>query len=260
MDNNKHMFYLLLALGVTLALFKNEACKMYNDVCNFFIFIHDHNPLLLHFYEEDDECEDEIESVSEKQPISVSAKDELYENKYLIKYHKMKNEFPSNEFLKNLMNNYVIDCTPNGNVAMRYNYDKNSFEYFSNHTIPFRYLETVGRKYVTTYNCKSIYIDLEQQINKVNEVNERIKSMKHKPIMRVNVNQSIIKKDYSNMSGVNPVLEQPLIAIKESNRYTHEGRFNDFKITKPIHNKEIDNLLNMSFKNWKKMNVEHNTE
>jgi len=56
-----------------------------------------------------------------------------------------------NKKLDKYIDNYVLECTPLGNIYMRYNNDKKSFEYFSNNSIPYRYLEPVGRKYVTTY-------------------------------------------------------------------------------------------------------------
>jgi hypothetical protein len=68
--------------------------------------------------------------------------------------------------LEGFINNYVLESTPQGNVYMRYNSSKNSFEYFSNNTIPYRYLEPVGRKYVLTYFCKPLFIDIEEELKK----------------------------------------------------------------------------------------------
>jgi hypothetical protein len=71
-----------------------------------------------------------------------------------------------NKKLDGYMNNYVNDMTPLGNVYMRYNNSKKSFEYYSNNTIPYRYLEPVGRKFVLTYFCKPLFIDIEDELNK----------------------------------------------------------------------------------------------
>ena len=68
--------------------------------------------------------------------------------------------------LAGFMNNYVLESTPQGNVYMRYNSSKKSFEYFSNNTIPYRYLEPVGRKYVLTYFCKPLFIDIDDELKK----------------------------------------------------------------------------------------------
>ena len=56
--------------------------------------------------------------------------------------------------------------------SLRYNNAKTSFEYFSNSTIPYRYLETIGRKYVMTYWCKPLFIDLAEEMKKAKEKQE----------------------------------------------------------------------------------------
>ena len=71
-----------------------------------------------------------------------------------------------NRKLDKFIDNYILECTPLGNIYMRYNNSKNSFEYFSNSTMPYRYLEPVGRKYVMTYWCKPLFIDIENELKK----------------------------------------------------------------------------------------------
>ena len=90
----------------------------------------------------------------------------------IIEDNEMKQDaltFVINKKLDNLINNYVMEYTPAGNIYMRYNNDKKSFEYFSNNSIPYRYLEPVGRKYVTTFYCKPLFIDLEEELQKAND-------------------------------------------------------------------------------------------
>jgi hypothetical protein len=66
--------------------------------------------------------------------------------------------------LDGFVNNYILEYTPLGNVYMRYNNQKKSFEYYSNNSIPYRFLETIGRKYVMTFRCKSLFVDLEEEL------------------------------------------------------------------------------------------------
>ena len=84
-------------------------------------------------------------------------------------FKKEAREAMINNKLNKFINNYVMEHTPLGNIYMRYNNDKKSFEYFSNSTIPYRYLEPVGRKYVTTFWCKPIFIDIEDELKKADE-------------------------------------------------------------------------------------------
>ena len=71
-----------------------------------------------------------------------------------------------NARLDKLKNNFLIETTPLGNVLMFYNNKKETFEYYSDSTIPYRVLEVVCRKYVLTYNCRFLYIDMEQELKK----------------------------------------------------------------------------------------------
>ena len=48
---------------------------------------------------------------------------------------------------------------------MFYYNSRSSFVFYSDSTIPYRYLETVGRKYVIYNNCKKIFVDMEMEIS-----------------------------------------------------------------------------------------------
>lgn len=166
--------------------------------------------------------------------------------------------------LNGFMNNYIIECTPVGNVIMRFNNNKKSFEYYSNNSVPYRYLEPIGRKYVLTYNCKDIFIDMDEEVEKVNKLNE-IKKNEIKKNEKNKINKSFgksqilkpqqtfvnkkieVQPNRSSQSIVNPINDIEII-IKDSNRYTWEGRFANFKIIKS--EKKTDN--NISFKEFKR--------
>jgi len=71
--------------------------------------------------------------------------------------------------LHKLSNNFVIENTPQGNVLMHYNKQKESFTYYSDLTIPYRYLEVVARKYVKMFDCRPLFIDMEEELKLVEE-------------------------------------------------------------------------------------------
>ena len=83
-----------------------------------------------------------------------------------------------NSKLDKFMDNYILEHTPLGNIYMRYNNSKKSFEYFSNNTIPYRYLESAGRKYVMTYWCKPLFIDIEEELKRAEVKYEEDKKKK----------------------------------------------------------------------------------
>ena len=105
-----------------------------------------------------DSIENEI-NVNKKQLIEIQEKtlnmDEL---------NDQSQQYIIDEQLKEFKKKYIIEHTPFGNVLMFYNHDKLAFEYYSDLTIPYRYLETVARKYVLTYNYRPLYIDMEEEL------------------------------------------------------------------------------------------------
>lgn len=244
------MFYYLIIAALFTYYFNDEINTFINEINKFLILIHSKNPLLLDYYSDEEDEENEDEENEEEDQETEQKELMLYENKYMNKYKNLPFESHTDEFLNKLINNYIIEMTPIGNVIMRYNNDKKSFEYFSNNAIPFRYLETISRKYVIVYNCRDIFIDLEKEVEEANQINEKIKDMKIKPKMKVNVNLTTIMKDYKASNAPLPQLEQPFVAVKNSNRYTHQGRFSDFKIIKSVKRSEVDKSLKLSFKDW----------
>ena len=66
-----------------------------------------------------------------------------------------------NKRLDKLKNCYVIEKTPIANVIMIYDKDRETFKYYSDVNIPYRYLEVVGRKYIKSFDCRPIFVDME---------------------------------------------------------------------------------------------------
>ncbi len=195
-----------------------------------------------------------------------------------------------NNKLEKLINNYVLEFTPLGNIYMRYNNSKKSFEYFSNSTIPYRYLEPVGRKYVMTYWCKPLFVDIEEELKiaeikfdeekkkKEDDIERRKDEINHNPknvlaklknYNKDTINQNNIKPHMKNRSSnnilppqikanlpnVNQHSEKQLLKEK-SNRYTWEGRLTNFSPLKKIDRKIVNKKLEMTFADFKKMQLE----
>jgi hypothetical protein len=183
--------------------------------------------------------------------------------------------------LDGYINNYVLETTPLGNVYMRYNNKKQSFEYFSNSTIPYRYLETIGRKYVMTYWCKPLFVDLEEELNKARNKasintsdnnSTSISNTNSKPHIpsgpnrvkkyttEVKPTKNRVQSDFTlpshvkaNLPDVNNSGSQPeKQLLKESaNRYTWEGRIANLMLLKKVDKKLVDKKLALSFADFK---------
>jgi hypothetical protein len=195
--------------------------------------------------------------------------------------------------LNKYINNYILEHTPLGNIYMRYNNDKKSFEYFSNNSIPYRYLEPVGRKYVMTYWCKPIFVDIEEELKRAEERfnekkkeeelkiedekkkdEERKKNKETKPkdifVKLKNYNKDTKEqsvKPMKNRSDKNMVLPAQIqknlpdvnktsekqLLKENANRYTWEGRLTNFCPLKKIDKKVSDKKLNMTYSEFKKI-------
>jgi hypothetical protein len=223
----------------------------------------------------------------EMKQIEVTLKNAIVDNTDELKQEAL--DFVINKKLDNLINNYVMEYTPLGNIYMRYNNYKQSFEYFSNNSIPYRYLEPVGRKYVTTFFCKPIFIDLEEELKKADEKWES-EYKKHEdykkqeldnPSKSKQKNQLVKLKNYNNDSFKQPMSNQPSknrnqtnfvlppqikanlpdvnqktnkqLLKDRANRYTWEGRLSSFNVLKKIDKKLTDKHLTMTFTDFKRM-------
>ena len=189
--------------------------------------------------------------------------------------------------LGRLTNCYVIEKTPNGNVIMIYQKDRGSFKYYSDHNIPYRYLEVVGRKYVKLFNCRPIFVDMEeelrlfeekwekeQEIKKMKEEEEKRKAEEdaknNKPVeQKKNVFAKF--KSYNKDAGgkismaappknsipnknVTENKENEKVLLKErANRYTYEGKFANFNFLQKIERKVFNKKLGLSFADFKRI-------
>ena len=142
--------------------------------------------------------EEKIEELVVKTKEVIIKKEIKYEDKYWDKYERMlknkeenkeenkvenkeKNkeekelDVEKNEINKN---NILFETTPNGNVLMFYDFKRASFIYYADTTIPYRYLESVARKYVTTFFCLELYVDMKKAIadaeKKLNDKKEEL--------------------------------------------------------------------------------------
>jgi len=84
--------------------------------------------------------------------------------KYEDKYKKEFNIAESCKSTENLKYSILMENTPNGNVIMFY--ENGSFVYYSDKIIPYRFLDTVGRKYAIYFKCKNVYIVDKSQLQK----------------------------------------------------------------------------------------------
>ena len=200
---------------------------------------------------------------------------------------KQANEFIIKQRLDKLKNCYIIENTPLGNVLMLYDNERGTFKFYSDNTIPYRYLETVGRKYVKQFNCRPIFVDMEEEIRlaedrwekdrkekEEKEENEKRKNEENiKNNLPVQEKKNVFAKfkSYNKEAGTGHVnisappknsipskltekQENEKVILKEkANRYTYEGKFANFNFLKKIERKVTDKKYALSFADFKKL-------
>jgi hypothetical protein len=204
-------------------------------------------------------------------------------------------QFIIDEQLKKYKKNYIIEHTPLGNVLMFYNHDKLAFEYYSDLTIPYRYLETVARKYVLTYNYRPLYIDMEEELkeyerkmqekekekeeNEKKQTLENTKTTKTKDVFakfksynkeagtgRVNtapppknsIPQNRIKHILKDLKDDKKDNNGKILLKENANRYSYQGKFLNFNILQKVDRKVVDKKYALSYADFKKKRLETN--
>jgi hypothetical protein len=253
----------------------------------------------------DDDIGQEIEPFEERirEKISLfsdelnTIKDKLVHlDQKVISEDEIKEEVHNhiiNQRLDKLKNNFIIEKTPLGNVLMFYNNKKESFEYHSDNSIPYRYLEVVCRKYVLTFNCRFLFVDMEKELEKyekkLNADKEKIakekeqKEEKEKSEELSSDTKNSSKKNvfakfksYNKDAGSGRVNKAPppknsipnnkvvkndneLVLLKErANHYSYEGKFANFNILQKVDRKKIDKTYSMTFADFKKNIINKN--
>jgi len=218
--------------------------------------------------EEEEEEEIKVIPYEDKYKDKLKEKDKLTEDKLTedeLSEDKLTEDKLTDTFLDNLKNSFVMETTPNGNVLMFWDNKRSSFTYYSDTSIPYRYLEVVARKYVIMNNCREIYYIMEEQLKplKKEEIVEK-KEEKNVFAKLKSYNQSSImdtknipqKKQNQNISTRLPTInikkeyKNEILLKENSNRYSYEGKLVNFSfLKKPKKN----NSEKISFSEFKKI-------
>ena len=225
--------------------------------------------------------ENSVEPVQEiKPPVEVP-----YPDKYLEKFKSMPFDNESLD-VESLKNSIVVEHTPLGNVAMHYDIKREAFVYYSDSVMPYRSLEVVARKYVITFHCKRVFIDMEDEINKAKtkiEEQKNAKKLEEEQAQQAQAeNQALELKEEpkkknvfanfktynknttkdssnkptsgnSNATTTDNKNTEDLILKENANHYTCDGRYSNFLVLKKVDKTLVDKRLKMSFADFKKM-------
>ena len=197
-----------------------------------------------------------------------------YENRYFTEYDDLEEKDLTEEFVKDLTLNVIREETPRGEVLMYYSHEHESFVYYAKtKEIPYKYLETLARKYVIIYDCKKLYIDIrkeyEKGLNKYKELKEN-----KTPVSGTgtgtgtepggekgeNKKKQLFAsfKTYNRKGEVNAKQKDKIYILREkSNRYSYRGKLEEYKEDDKKNEKDCDDCQaekNIDFSSFKKMN------
>ena len=185
--------------------------------------------------------------------------------------------------IEGLSNCCVMEHTPLGNVVMLYDGVRETFKYYSDNTIPYRYLEVVARKYVKQFNCRPIFVDMDEEIQLAEKQNQERKEKEEsdkkkkeeKPASQIEEKRNVFAKfkSYNKEAGTGhvntgappknslPNKSKPdkpdadYILKNNANRFTYEGRLANFSFIKKVDRKVVDKKAAMTFADFKKMKL-----
>jgi hypothetical protein len=158
--------------------------------------------------------------------------------------------------------------------------ERGSFTYYSDNTMPYRFLEVVSRKYVSFNNCKEIYVVIEDEIKKKEEEKKEVKEEEEKKEVKEEKKEEVSVfaklKSYNNSSiysakalknikeikNINnkklniqvPVNKKEMIIKENANRYSYEGKIINFSFLKK---KNDDKNHKISFSEYKKKHIKY---
>lgn len=160
---------------------------------------------------------------------------QLFEDKYSLKI--MEYDLSRNNNVTK--NTSVMENTPNGNVILRYNAEREGFEYWADtKNVKFDYLETVARKFVIMNFCTKLYIDRRENIKKQQEEYDASletgnpKEEDKEETIRESV--FITKKPKKKKKKI----DRNKIVANKSNKYLYVGKINEFNWLKKNDKKE----------------------
>lgn len=172
---------------------------------------------------------------------------------------------------------YVMECSPEGQIVLRYNKKDEHFEYWGSLKITYTQLETMARKYITMNQCSRIFIDYEGEMLKEKERLEKEEKEKDQDDQQDHQEKEK-KDDQQNQQDDQQEENEPSVFVSfksyndqdkitqqkslraskkvKKNHYSHRGTVNDFFTNICMSNpteKEKETVKSIDFSTYKKL-------
>ena len=158
--------------------------------------------------------------------------------------------YEENEDLVSLKDNFIEENSPRGIIYMAYDNSIESYIYYSKtKDIPYKYLETVSRKYVIDNKCLNIFVDYkEEYIQGLNKYKQRLQERKELLENKIKAQEqkqnednvenkkknifanfkSYNKQDKSTKNNTDTNTKE-YILTENSNHYKYKGNLDDYE-------------------------------
>ena len=168
-------------------------------------------------------------------------------------------------------NSYIMDYTPDGIIILKYDEEEEGFVYWCNKkTIPYKYLETAARKYVSIYCCKNKYINRKKELEEKKRV---IEERKKEAEERRNMEEEDKKEDskeesvfatfkpYNKTNKSEPNTHNSNVVVCDrSNKYIRRGNVNEFELLQTDQHSVTETMPKLDFETFKKLFMQHNQD
>ena len=180
----------------------------------------------------------------ESKELQALFDDTNYDKKYQKEFDDLEECKIDDEELARLREKSLEEETPLGVVKIHYNSEYGGFEWYCDTShVPYRFLETVVRKYIIENNCLQLYVNLKEEINKSNQLVEKAREKLDK--VDNNLESVFIQKKSNNKE----VLD--VLAIKNKYlKFKYLGKLNEIKTNK-TESGPIYNMINIDFSTFK---------
>jgi hypothetical protein len=173
--------------------------------------------------------------------------EEEYDKKYLEELKSMEHREMLDSELKVLKTKVLDEDTPLGVIKLYYDHEYKGFIWYCdrNH-VPYRFLETVVRKYIIEYDCCNLYVDLHDELDKSSKLSNRAEeklSTQHPNTIFVETKDKRAQ-----------LLK--ILAIKNNYlKFKYGGKIEEYK---PLVESSTFNIINIDFSTYKQLKEKSN--
>lgn len=157
-----------------------------------------------------------------------------FEYKYMEEFLQTNRNELTDEERKELANKHIRLDTEQGEIVMFYDHEKTSFVWYCNtKEVPYKYLETVARKYVIDNNCSCIYAVMHEELNKGRQRQAEAKKKleeEAKEHDKKEVTSSVFAsfKSYNKKNASEMIQNKNWLFKENANRYSYRGKLQDY--------------------------------